>query len=81
MNYLTKSRTRQLPSNSRSKGAFNEKDPNQTLGHVKNCPSEMFEIKIFYLNDQLVKFVPKGSNFKESWDKAANCLKGNKRKN
>ncbi|RNA05602.1 hypothetical protein BpHYR1_029713, partial [Brachionus plicatilis] len=41
---------------------------------LKGAP--FFDISENVLEDQLVKFVPK-----EYWDKAANNLKGNKRKN
>ncbi|CAF1083699.1 unnamed protein product, partial [Brachionus calyciflorus] len=53
---------------------FKEKDPNQTLSYyVTKYPSEMLNIK-----NGLLKFVPKGSTFKDAWDRASNSLKTRK---
>ncbi|RNA33017.1 hypothetical protein BpHYR1_011023 [Brachionus plicatilis] len=52
----------------------NQDDPGQTLGHYqKTYPNSMLEIK-----NELQKYVPKNSTFKEAWEKAANSFKMDK---
>ncbi|RNA21187.1 hypothetical protein BpHYR1_001253 [Brachionus plicatilis] len=49
-------------------------DPGQTSGHYqKTHPNSMLEIK-----NELQKYVPKNSTFKEAWEKAANSFKMDK---